>query len=196
MHLKLLLSLTATPLPLAAFYPYILSILKQQTKPHVFSWIIWGITTLIAFALQWTEGGGLGSWPTGFLGVLTLGIAWIAFIKRGEISITKWDWFFFLSGIAVLPFWYLTSSPLLSMILLTTVDSLGFFPTIRKSYYCPYDENITMYVVIFFQNLISIGALERITMTTILFPAVTSVMIAILVTLILSQRAHYLVRMK
>lgn len=52
MGIKLVLSVIAIVLTLVAFIPYIISILSGMTKPHVFSWVIWGITTFIVFLAQ------------------------------------------------------------------------------------------------------------------------------------------------
>lgn len=39
---KELLSAAAIALTLAMFFPYIQSIHHGQTKPHMFSWVVWG----------------------------------------------------------------------------------------------------------------------------------------------------------
>jgi len=43
---KEIFSLIAIALTFAAFLPYIRAILRDEIKPHVFSWVIWGTTTL------------------------------------------------------------------------------------------------------------------------------------------------------
>ena len=51
-NIKLILSGLAIALTFVAFVPYIRSILQGVTKPHVFSWVIWGTTTVIVFFAQ------------------------------------------------------------------------------------------------------------------------------------------------
>ncbi|MES9971296.1 MAG: hypothetical protein ABW092_14785 [Candidatus Thiodiazotropha sp.] len=51
----------------------------MRTKPHVFSWVIWGSTTFIVFLAQLEAGGGVGAWPIGISGLITLFIALLAF---------------------------------------------------------------------------------------------------------------------
>ena len=46
----------AIALTLVAFLPYIASILRGKTRPHVFSWVIWGVTTFIVFLAQVQDG--------------------------------------------------------------------------------------------------------------------------------------------
>jgi hypothetical protein len=47
--IKPILSAMAIVLTLIAFLPYIRSILHGVTRPHVFSWLIWGATTFVVF---------------------------------------------------------------------------------------------------------------------------------------------------
>ena len=60
---KEFLSAIAIALTLIAFLPYIRSILRGKTKPHVFSWLIWGTTTFVVFLAQLADEGGVGAWP-------------------------------------------------------------------------------------------------------------------------------------
>lgn len=88
----------AIALTLIAFLPYIASTLRGQTRPHVFSWVIWGITTFIVFLAQVQDGGGAGAWPIGVSGMITIGVAIMAYIKRADVSITRLDKVFFCGG--------------------------------------------------------------------------------------------------
>lgn len=51
-----------------ALLPYLLSVLRNQVKPHVFSWVIWASTTFIAFLAQLADNAGVGAWPIGISG--------------------------------------------------------------------------------------------------------------------------------
>ena len=98
MEIKELLSGIAIAITFVAFYPYIKAIFQGMVKAHVFSWIIWGTTTFVVFLAQLEGNGGAGAWPIGVSGVITIGIAILAFIKRGDTTITKTDWIFFVSA--------------------------------------------------------------------------------------------------
>ena len=175
-------------LTFVAFIPYIVSILRGQTKPHVFSWIIWGLSTLVVFFAQMADGAGIGGWSIGLSGVLTLYIAWLAYQRQAEHSVSKLDWMFFITAIASLPLWYLTKNPFWAVVILTTVDTLGFGPTFLKAYDKPHEEQLLLYVVMTIRNLISIPALEHFSWTTILFPAVLSITCAIFIPFVMIRR--------
>lgn len=165
-------SAIAIVLTFIAFFPYIRSILKEEIKPHVFSWVIWGSTTFIVFLAQLKDGGGVGAWPIGVSGLITIYVAFLAYLKKSDKTITIIDWCFFLSAMVSLPAWYLTSDPLWAVAILTAVDVLGFGPTARKAYFHPFEENLTFFLIFMARNLIVIMALEYYSLTTVLFPAV------------------------
>ena len=100
MFYKELLSAVAIVLTFIAFFPYIGSIIKGAIKPHVFSWVIWGTTTFVVFLAQLDDGGGVGAWPIGVSGSITIFIALLAWLKRGDITITRTDWLFFVSAMS------------------------------------------------------------------------------------------------
>ncbi len=171
MPYKELLSGLAIALTFAAFISYVSAIIGGSIKPHVFSWVIWGSTTFMVFLAQLKEGG-VGAWPIGVSGAITLLIAFLAYLKRVDITITKTDWVYFVSAMSSLPLWYLTSDPLWAVVVLTTVDVIGFGPTARKVYRFPDSESLLFYALIAARNLIVIVALETHSVTTVLFPAI------------------------
>jgi hypothetical protein len=185
---KQILSGIAIMMTLAAFYPYIKSIIGGETKPHVFSWFIWGATTFIVFLAQLQEGAGVGAWPTAVSACITLYIAVLAYWNRADISITRLDWIFLFTAMSSLPLWYFAADPLWAVVVLTTVDVLGFGPTVRKAYFDPYSESLTFFGIFVVRNFITILALENYSVTTILFPAVIAISIVLFMTMVSLRR--------
>lgn len=144
---KEFLAVIAIGLTLIAFLPYIRSILRGNTKPHVFSWVIWGGTTFIVFLAQLADNGGAGAWPIGVSGVITLYVAYLAYRKKSDHTITPMDYIFLSLAMLSLPLWFLTSDPVWAVVILTTVDVLGFGPTFRKAYFFPHDELLMFYLI-------------------------------------------------
>ena len=168
---KVLFSGIAFALTIVLFVPYIRSILKGETIPHVFSWTIWAFGTFVVFLAQLSDGGGLGAWPIGLSACITGVVAILAFTRRGESSITKLDWTFFVLAMAAIPSWVLTSDPMWAVILLTTADLLGFGPTIRRGYEHPHQEHAGFFAFGALRNVFVVLALENYSVTTVLFPA-------------------------
>ncbi|MCP4125739.1 MAG: hypothetical protein GY753_01590 [Gammaproteobacteria bacterium] len=194
MSWKANLSAVAIALTFMAFIPYIRSIIKGAVKPHVFSWVIWGTTTFVVFLAQLQDNGGVGAWPIGVSGVITISIALLAYMKRGDIFITRTDWIFFISAMSSLPIWYLTSDPLWAVVVLTIVDVLGFGPTIRKSYDHPFSESLLFFSIFTARNLFVIMALENYSVTTVLFPSVIAIACILLMMMIAYRRSVIMVK--
>ena len=85
MTLKEFFTLCGLLLTLVAFVPYLRGILRNRIRPHVFSWVIWGLTTFVTFLAQLSAGAGPGAWPIGLSGVLTIAVAVLAYIKRADL---------------------------------------------------------------------------------------------------------------
>lgn len=188
MFYKELLSAVAISLTFIAFFPYIRSIVEGAIKPHVFSWVIWGTTTFVVFLAQLQDNGGAGAWPIGVSGSITIFIALLAYMKRSDIMITKTDWLFFVSAMSSLPFWYFTADPLWAVVILTTVDVMGFGPTVRKAYVFPHSESLLFFALFTARNFIAILALENYSITTVLFPAAVAVACLLLMAMVMYRR--------
>ncbi len=186
--MKPLLSGAAIALTFAAFLPYIVSIRSGRTRPHVFSWLIWGVTTLLVFLAQRAGGGGVGTWPTGVSALITFLIAWLAFAHGADRAITASDWLFLAGAASALPFWFLTADPLWAVVILTLVDLLGFGPTLRRAWSHPDQERVGFYSLFVLRNLLVLLSLERLTLTTALFPAAVGLACVGLVLLLLWRR--------
>lgn len=168
--LKLALGIVAVILTFVGYAPYIRDLFNGKTKPHIFSWFIWGIVTTIIFALQASAGAGFGS-------LVTLTVALIAFfiffkgLKGGNKNIAKVDIVFLVLALLTIPLWLIVKQPVLSIILLSTIDMLGFIPTIRKSWNQPYSETLSLYAITTFRHGLSLIALAEYNIITYLFPA-------------------------
>ncbi len=185
---KKIVSGLAIALTFAIFIPYIRSILKGDIKPHVFSWVIWGLGTFVVFAAQLADHGGVGAWPIGVSACITCFIAILAFSRRGDVHITQTDWYFFVAAISTLPLWWLTSNPLWAVVLLTVSDLIGFGPTLRKAYAFPEEESVAFFAFGAVRNTLVIIALENYSTTTVLFPAAVGVACIIVASFLIYRR--------
>lgn len=186
--LKELLAAIALVLTFVAFYPYIRAILREETRPHVFSWIVWGAGTIVVFAAQLADGAGVGAWPIGVSGAITCSVALLALAKTADTTIVKMDWVFLVLALSALPLWFFTSTPLSAVIVLTVVDLLGFGPSIRKAFEFPHEENALFFAIGATRNAFVVAALENYSWTTVLFPAAVGAACLVFVVMILWRR--------
>lgn len=53
--MKQVLGVIAILLALIAYIPYIRDVLRRKTKPHVYSWFIWGFLSILIALLQFKK---------------------------------------------------------------------------------------------------------------------------------------------
>lgn len=186
--LNALFGAAALFLTFAAFVPYYRGILRDEIRPHVFTWFIWAAGTVIVFAAQLSDGGGIGAWPIGVSGLLTGGVAVLALMRAGDTSIVRMDWVFLILAASALPLWFFTSTALSAVVILTIVDLLGFGPSVRKAYELPHEESATFFMIGVVRNGFVLLALENLSWTTALFPAAVGIACFGFVALLFSRR--------
>lgn len=185
---KDLLAAAGIVVTVAIFAPYVRDILRGTTRPHVFSWVIWALGTAVVFFAQLAGGAGVGAWAIGVSAAITATVAVLAWLRRGDMVITRTDWAFFVAALSALPCWFLTADPLWAVVILTVVDLVGFGPTIRKGWSHPRDESASFFALAAFRNLLVVLALEHYSTTTVLFPAAVGLGCALLAAMLLWRR--------
>lgn len=188
MSVKDILGLLSLAIALMSYVPYVRSIFYGNTKPHAFSWLVWGAVSAIAFYAQLVGNGGAGGWVTGFSATACLGIGIIA-LFRGEKHATRGDWIAFITTLSAIPLWVITSDPLWSVLLVTGIDAVAYYPTLRKSYSKPNEELAFKYVLTAIKHLLSLLALESCTIVTGVYPFVSLFMEVAIVVLLLWRRS-------
>lgn len=155
---------------IVSFIPYFRDIYRGTTKPHPFSWLIWGLLDTTVFAAQIVKGAGAGSWAMAVTLVFTFVIAGISF-RKGEMRITRIDWVCLAGGLGGIAAWALTSDPLYGVIIVTLTNAAAMIPTMRKSYLRPHEETMSMYALAVAKWVPALLAMESFTPTNWLFPA-------------------------
>lgn len=174
-------------LTIAAYAPYIYSTLKGHTKPHIFSWVLWGTLMLIASAGQHAGHAGPGAWATALSGIFSVIIALLA-LRQGDKDITNKDIAVFIIALMGIPLWYVTQNPLSAILLMTVIDALCYIPTLRKSFHKPKEEMALHYIISNTKLIVSIAAMSVYSLTTVIYPAMIIVMNTALIALIFARR--------
>jgi len=84
------LGFTATAIAFVSYLPYFRDIFANKTKPHAFSWLVWGALTAIGFAGQVAGHAGPGAWVTGFTALICF-LIFIAALFKGKKNIVFVD---------------------------------------------------------------------------------------------------------
>lgn len=187
--MKIFLGLLATAIALYSYVPYFRDLFAGKTKPHAFSWLIWFVLTAIAFAAQVQEGGGPGAWATGLTALLSFAI-FVASLKKGEKHISYLDWASLICAFAATVVWAISEGPLLSVIMVTIVNTLGYVPTFRKAYNKPFEETSITYSLSAVKFAVAILALNEFSVITLLFPLSVIIVCVLLVIMLNTRRKH------
>ncbi len=166
MNIKLFFSIIWILLSVGAYLHYYYSILKGQTKPHMYTRLTLTVLLGISFGIQFTNGGGFGAYVVliEFIGAL---IAFLLALKYGEKHITSLDTVFLSLAFLSLLFWIFLHQPVISMILIICTDVFALLPTYRKCFSKPYEETIIIYLVSGFIFIFSLLSIDTYTFLTI-----------------------------
>ena len=166
---KLVLSGIGVIIGLLGYLLYIRDTIRYNTRPHLFSWLIWTILELIALGIQITEGAGIGAAVSG-VSALGCFVVMLLAIKKGEKSFPVIDWIFLASSLGALILWLVADQPVAATILIVTTDIFAFAPTFRKAYTRPHEETLLEYAAAGAKFVFGLGALRTYSLTTWLYP--------------------------
>ncbi len=168
---------------------YFNGIFQGSVRPHAFSWFIWGIISSIGFAAQVSQGAGAGCWSRGFA-CTTCFIIVILSCMKVEHNIRRSDWVTLAIVLCTIPLWMAAKTPIWSVLIISGIDLLGCYPTLRKSWDRPYEEAVKSYILSGIGGLFSIIALENYTVSTWFYPAEGVCANALIITCLLYRRKH------
>lgn len=168
--MKEIIGIVAVFLTFAAYIPYYRDILRGTTRPHIYSWSLWGLLTILLVALQIRGGAGPATWVTASAGLLCLGVIVLSF-KNGKRDITTNDTIVAILALIAIGFWLIADQPIISMLLVIIADLLAFIPTVRKSYYQPHTETLSLYVTNTLRFALALLAVESYSFLSASWPA-------------------------
>lgn len=172
---------------LSAVFFYLRSIYLGKTKPHFCTHFVWALSSLIVCLAQVHEEAGPGAWVT-MINTAFFTLTTLLSLKYGERTITRGDKISMtVSLVAVIP-WVLTQNPLWSVILVTLIDLVAYYPTMRKSWMKPDEENLTTYGLSALEYGLSVRAMQVANLTTVLYPVAIIASNLVLIALCLIRR--------
>ena len=167
MDLKLLSALVVACMLVAATIPYVLDMLKGNTKPHLYTWLVWFVTGAIGTAGLIYGGGGYPVY-TMALGTMMCFLLFILSFRYGTHDIRMSDTVALVVCAIAILFWVGLNNPLWSVILGISIDIIAYWPTLRKTYVEPWSESLVSWIMWIFAPIFSILALEAYNVFTLI----------------------------
>ena len=187
MSAKLFIGIISVLLDGVGYYPYFRDILKKQTKPHLYTWLIWIITQGTATVAMIYGGANFGAWPF-ITGTILVALVFALSFKYGTKDITRSDTILLIFALLAVATWCLLNSPVISVAMVTIIDAIGFIPTIRKSYTDPWSETVFFWVTMSIIDILAILALEQYNFLTVTYSVMLIIGNSIVVTVCLFRR--------
>ncbi len=159
-EIKIIFTVIATLLGVAAYFPYLKDMLHGRTKPHAYTWLIWTLTQGTAVFAIWYGGGGVGAINLA-VGLFFVFGVFLFSLKYGTKDITISDTITLVLAICAILVWWQLNQPLISVIMISVIDFLGYIPSFRKSYKEPWSETLSTWMIFVLSNSFAILALEE-----------------------------------
>lgn len=169
-NLKNLIGVVAVVLTFVGYIPYLRDILKGKTIPHLYSWFLWCLVTTLVFALQLVGGAGIGAFVTFAAALMCIVVIFLGLKQEAKIKVTLSDTLFLILALIAVGFWLIAKQPVISAILATLIDLLGFAPTVRKSWHKPQSETVSFYALNTFRFGLAFVSLQQYSLQTALYP--------------------------
>lgn len=129
-------------------FTYLVGTIKGKIKPNKVTWLLWGLTPLLAFAAQLSQGIGLASLTTFAFGGVPILIFLASFLnKKSFWKITNFDLICGALAIVGLVLWQVTQVGNWAILFALVSDGLAGMPTFVKSYKAPETESYWTYLL-------------------------------------------------
>jgi len=189
MDIKIIFSALSVIIGTWAFIPYLRDVLKKETHPHSFTWLIWGITQGTAAAGLWVGEAGVGAIPL-TVGTCLVTLIFILSLRHGEKDITRSDLIVLIVALVAICIWWLLDNPLIAILMVSAIDVVGYIPSIRKSYQKPWTENASSWGAWAIAGIFAILALESYNLLTLSYLiAISTANSAFLIFLLIRRRS-------
>lgn len=139
---------------------YVWAMVRKETKPHLFTWVV---SSFIAgssiFLFNKAEGGDPIYMLVGdFIGLSFIAILSI-FMGNGKEK-DSWDWSCLIGALIGVGIYVFYRNAFIAFAAVLFAESLGLIPTIRKTYDCPEQEDFLAWTFTFTGNFLNLLAVN------------------------------------
>ena len=188
MSFKELMGAVSVAIMVVAYAIYLWKTAKEEgVEPHPFSWFVWGLVTGVAYLVQASEHAGAGSWVVGLTAVSCFVIGEFSLFKHRR-HFDGFDWIFLSLALIVFAYYVIAKDPTTSAILATTVDVIGYGPTIKKGWVRPDKDSATSFFLNGVKFFPSLAALDAYSIATVLYPLTIGIVNLCVTGMLLARR--------
>lgn len=176
----------AALLTLAAYVPYVISVLRKKTRPSRSSWFIWAANSTI-IALSYRQAG------ADFAFIMPIGLAFGAMIiallsiKYGLGGWSRLDKCCLLGAALGLMAWGLSNDPMAALLINIGVNLAGTLPTVRKAYLLPETESRPAWFLFYLGTVVNLIAIREWSFSMAVYPVYMVLIIGLVTHLVLGR---------
>lgn len=171
----------------AALVPYMLSILKGETKPSRASYAIWAVVEVIWAASYIAAGATTTKW-IGIVFAMNAVLIFLLSLKYGMGGSSKLDIICIVLAALAVYLWLTTKDPVTVVYTSTLAASLGYVPIIKKTYLYPETENKASWVLYAIASTLNLLAISEWVLVIVLRPVLSFTFSIILLYLLFRMR--------
>jgi hypothetical protein len=172
--MKIIFTIIATVIGAIAFLPYLKDTFSLKTKPHAYTWLIWTITQGTAVVGIWYGGGGWGALNL-TVGTFFVIAVFLFSLRYGTKNITKSDTVILIAALLAIIIWWQLNQPLISVLIASAIDLIGYIPSFRKSYQEPWSETLISWIAFPVSNVFALLALQEYNFLTVTYLVAISI---------------------
>lgn len=163
---KALFALVGAVVYVAAYVPYLKSIFSGKTKPHLYTWFIWLLTTGTAALASFYGGGGFSA-DNQILNTVLIFFFFLLAFRYGTKNITTSDVVILLFALVAFVSWWQLHSPVLAVFIVTAIDGIAYVPTVRKLLGEPESESMTAWAMFLSYSILAFLAIHEYNLLTV-----------------------------
>ncbi len=179
MNWHLLFAGIASVISIVCFIPYLRDIFRGKTKPPSYTWFVWSALQAVVAQAMWRSGAGVAIAPL-VIGAIVCFFIFILSLRYGTRGVGKgtaaFDLVCLMGALCTIVAYIFFHDPLVSVVLATITDGIGFLPTLRKVYKEPQTETASTHLLSGVSNVFALSALASFSVATVLYLAVIMVL--------------------
>ena len=167
-----------------AYIPYVISVIAGKTKPHPFSWFLWGLIGILSLYF-YIHVGAHETLPLAYGGAIFPFVVFLFSLKYWSGGFSRFDYIVLTLSILSIVLYVLFRSASFSLSISILADMFAFMPTIRKTYLDPSSESLPSWCLFLGSYILSVLAISRWTYGVAIFPCYLMVFGFIMVSLLI-----------
>lgn len=137
--------------------PYARDTLRQVTRPHLGTWLVWSLLAVVAFLAQRADGASWSALMCGAQALMNVGVFALA-VRHGTGVVTVADRLLLLLAAAGVAGWIVAGDPLIATGCVVAADLIAVAMMVPKSWCDPGSETLATFAVASLSGAFAAGA--------------------------------------